>query len=144
MIGERLLGLDLGEKRVGVAISDELGLVASPVTTLPGGPGLATALGKVLADYGVKTVVVGLPVGMSGKEGPQAKTVRELAGALQTQLGFRLEWFDERLSSTVAERALIAQGTRRERRKERIDAMAAAVILQGYLDAQRWKSGARS
>lgn len=138
---ERLLGLDIGGKRIGVAISDEMGSIASPLTMIDAGGDVAAELGVLINRYGIARLVVGLPIGLSGREGPQAKEVRAVADALAADLQIEIVYSDERLSSAVAEHALITQGTRREKRKQHIDAMAAAVILQGYLDAQRWKTG---
>lgn len=138
---ERLLGLDIGGKRIGVAISDEMGSIASPLTMIDAGGDVPAELGVLINRYGIARLVVGLPIGLSGREGPQAKEVRAVADALAADLQIEIVYSDERLSSAVAEHALITQGTRREKRKQHIDAMAAAVILQGYLDAQRWKTG---
>lgn len=138
---ERLLCLDIGGKRIGVAVSDELGMIASPVKTIDAKTNVVAELKSLIDSYGVRRLVVGLPVGMSGKEGPQAAEVREIAENLRQKLDVEIIYSDERLSSAVADQALIRQGTRREKRKQHIDAMAAAVILQGYLDTQRWKLG---
>jgi putative Holliday junction resolvase len=120
----RVLGLDVGSKRIGVAVSDELGAIASPV-------------GFVVRGRGDRArFVAGLPAGLSGREGPQAADTRAYAEALAAELGVPLDYWDERLTTAIAERSLIASGTRRDKRRERIDAVAAAVMLQGYLDAQ--------
>jgi putative Holliday junction resolvase len=89
-------------------------------------------------------LIIGLPVGLSGREGPQAAEVRHYADQVATAIGegVAIEFWDERLSSTIAERTLIQAGTRRDRRRERIDAVAAAIILQGWLDAGRHRRGA--
>ncbi len=138
---ERLLGLDIGERRIGVAVSDELGMIASPIATIDARKDVAKELRELVEKYAVSRLIVGLPVGMSGREGPQAAEVRGIADELGKSLGVEIVYSDERLSSSVANQALIGQGTRRGKRKQQIDAMAAAVILQGYLDNERWKSG---
>ena len=138
---ERLFGLDIGERRIGVAVSDEMGMIASPIATIDARKDVAKELRVLMEKYGARRIIVGLPIGMSGREGPQAAEVREVAEELGKSLGIEIVYSDERLSSAVANQALIGQGTRREKRKQHIDAMAAAVILQGYLDNQRWKSG---
>lgn len=138
---ERLFGLDIGGKRIGVAVSDELGMIASPVKAIDARGDVAAEMRALMSEYGVSRLIVGLPVGMSGREGPQATEVRSVADDLGKTLGVDIVYSDERLSSAVANRALIGQGTRRNKRKQQIDAMAAAVILQGYLDNERWKSG---
>ena len=140
MNGERMLGLDIGSKRIGVAISDEMGMLASPVGMVERGKNDRAAFRKLIAEWQPGRLVAGLPTGMSGREGPQAAETRAYADALAAELDLPLDYWDERLSTTVAERSLIEAGVRRERRKEKIDAMAAAVMLQGYLDHQRFRS----
>jgi len=137
----RLLGLDIGGRRIGVAISDELGVIASPVAMVPRGPNVARELRDLVAKYGAIGLIAGLPVGMSGREGPQAADIRAYTDAIATDVGLPLEYWDERLTTSIAERSLIASGTRRDKRKQQVDAVAAAVILQSYLDHQRWSSG---
>lgn len=141
MIGERLLGLDIGERRIGVALSDEMGMIASPLMTIQTSGNVAGEVRALIDRYGIKRIVVGLPISLSGREGQQAKTVRAVADDLAKQLEIEIVYSDERMSSSVAEQALISQKTRRDKRKQHIDNMAAAVILQGYLDEQRWKAG---
>ncbi len=136
----RLLGLDIGGKRIGVAISDELGMIASPVAMVLRGPRSTQELRDLAAKYGAVRIIAGLPVGMSGREGPQAADVREYTDAIAQEVGLPLEYWDERLSTSIAERSLIASGTRRDKRKVQVDAVAAAVILQSYLDHLRWSS----
>lgn len=136
---ERLLGLDIGDRRIGVAISDEMGMIASPLTMIPTHTDVLGTLQELIAQYRITRLVVGLPIGLSGREGPQAKRVRDDAAEIADALGITIEFYDERLSTSVAEQSLIAQGTRRDKRKGLIDAAAAAVILQGYLDNARWK-----
>jgi putative Holliday junction resolvase len=138
MIG-RMLGLDIGDRRIGVAISDELGTIASPVGLIRREADVAGEVRALVAEYGAVRVVAGLPIGLSGREGPQALAVRGFVDELAEQLDVPVEFYDERLSTAVAERSLIAGGTRRAKRREKVDAVAAAVILQGYLDHQRWR-----
>lgn len=138
MIG-RMLGLDIGERRIGIAVSDELGTIASPVGMIQRTGDVASELRALISQYNAVRLVAGLPVGLNGREGPQAATVRQYTDALAAEIDVPLEYWDERLSTTVAERSLIAGGTRRNKRKHKIDAVAAAVILQGYLENQRWQ-----
>jgi putative Holliday junction resolvase len=140
MITGRLLGLDVGSKRIGVAVSDELGMLASPLVMVLRGRNDRAEFSKLVNDFKPEKLIVGLPTGLSGREGPQAAETRSYADALATHLQLPIEYWDERLSSTVAERTLIEAGVRREQRKEKIDAMAAAVMLQGYLDRQRFRT----
>ena len=138
---ERLLGLDIGERRIGVAISDEMGMIASPLMTVQTSGNVVEEMRSLIVKYNVARIVVGLPIGLSGREGPQARIVRGVADQLAKSLEIDIVYSDERMSSAVAEQALISQKTRRDKRKQHIDNMAAAVILQGYLDEQRWKAG---
>lgn len=138
----RAMGLDVGERRVGVAIADELGLIASPLAVVQRRAGDVAEILALARDRGADRVIVGLPTGMSGREGPQAAAVRAFVDELRAAEDAcpAIEFWDERLTTAVAERALRAQGARRTRAKGAVDAMAAAVILQGYLDAARARS----
>ncbi|MBW3633097.1 MAG: Holliday junction resolvase RuvX [Chloroflexi bacterium] len=133
------MGLDVGERRIGVAIGDELDLISSPLTIVQRRDGDLAELRDLALAKGIDRIVVGLPTGLSGREGPQAALVREFADALVAALrpGTTVEFWDERLTTAVAERTLRESGTWRRRRKGEVDAVAAAVILQGYLDARR-------
>lgn len=134
-----MLGLDIGERRIGVAVSDELGILASPVGFVTRGPREEDDLRALVARYRPVRLVAGLPVGLSGREGPQAAVTRAFADALAATLGLPLDYWDERLSTAIAERNLIAGKTRRAKRRQEVDAAAAAVILQGYLDHTKWR-----
>jgi putative Holliday junction resolvase len=137
--GGRVLALDVGDRRIGVAVSDESGTIASPLATVARGREDLAAIGRLVTERQISRLVVGLPTGLSGREGPQATKVRAFAAELAAVLGpdLPIEFWDERLTTTIAERSLIEAGTSRARRRERIDAVAAAVILQGYLEATR-------
>lgn len=133
------MGLDVGERRVGVAISDELGAIATPLATVQRGPRDREEIDRLVREWNVSQLVVGMPTGLSGREGPQAALVRAFAAKLEQELDPAVEvvYWDERLTTSIAERSMIEAGTSRARRKERIDAVAAAVLLQSYLDAAR-------
>ena len=139
--GRRAVGLDVGEVRVGVAVSDEGRLIASPASMVRRGPSALGDLRRLVASWDAGTVVIGLPRGMSGREGPQAATVRAFAAQLAEALGPTVEiaFWDERLSTAAAERPLRASGGKRARKSGEVDAVAAAVILQGWLDAARFR-----
>jgi putative holliday junction resolvase len=145
MIG-RVLAVDVGTRRLGVAVSDPTGTVASPLTTVPRRTPAedAKALAALAGEHAATTVVVGLPVTLAGREGPAAKAVRawldELA-ALLPELDLQLA--DERLSTVAAERALVGGGVRRRARREVVDQVAASVFLQTWLDARRREGGDR-
>lgn len=141
----RALALDVGTRTIGLAVSDPDGIVASAWETLPRRgevADVAELLARITARE-VGRVIVGLPLELDGREGHRAKRVLRLCEALREQLGARtgapvevLTW-DERFSTAAAERALIEADVSRARRKEKIDAVAAQIILQGWLDAQR-------
>lgn len=133
---ERILGLDVGGKRTGIAVADELGLIASPVGFITRGRNDRAELRALVARFGITRLVAGLPSSLSGREGQQAADVRDYAEELAADLDLPLIYWDERLTTTIAERALIDRGVTRARRKEQIDAVAAAVMLQNYLDTQ--------
>lgn len=134
-----MLGLDIGERRIGVAVSDELGILASPVGFVARGPREEDELRALVARYQPVRLVAGLPVGLSGREGPQAAATRQFAERLAATLDLPLAYWDERLSTVIAERGLIASKTRRARRRLEVDAAAAAVILQSYLDHAKYQ-----
>lgn len=131
------MGLDVGARRVGVAVSDELGMIASPVTSVDLKREGVAGLRALIDQYRPRKLVVGLPTSMRGTEGAQAAETRSFARELQEQTGLAVTYWDERLTTALAERALVATGHRRRARKERVDAVAAALILQSYLDSGR-------
>ena len=100
------------------------------------GPRDRTDFRTIIARYGITRIVAGLPSSLSGREGPQAADVRSYAEELAKDLNLPVDYWDERLTSAMAERALIDSGARRSKRREQIDAVAAAIMLQNYLDAQ--------
>ncbi|MBK9715581.1 MAG: Holliday junction resolvase RuvX [Kouleothrix sp.] len=135
----RVLALDVGERRIGVALSDPTRVLASPFTTLRAQP-RARVLGEIAAlvqRNEVAEVVVGLPLTLSGEIGPQALIVQAFAAELQQALAVPVHLLDERLTSVAAERMMIDLGLRPEQRKARIDEVAASIILQDFLDARR-------
>jgi len=135
------MALDVGEKRIGVAISDEGGSIATPLTIIARGKGRSdlAEVARLAGEWEVDALVVGLPTGMSGREGPQAAATRAYADRLAEALGPELPLFfwDERLTTAIADRVMRERGTRRADRQGQRDAIAAAVILQGYLDSRR-------
>lgn len=133
----RALGIDVGERRIGVALCDELGLLATPLTTIQVRGQELTELARIARERDVALVVVGLPRSLSGQEGPQARVVRDFAARLAPYLAVPLAFWDERFTTAEAERVLLARGLSREQRRARIDAVAAAILLQDYLDARR-------
>src|SRR5690349_21066721 len=130
----RSLAIDVGGKRIGIAVSDEMGMIASPVAMVLRGDRSAAEIRDHATRLGAVRLVVGMPVGMSGREGPQAADVRAFVDAIAADVDLPIEYWDERLTTSIAEKSLIAGGSRRDKRKLQVDAVAAAVILQGYLD----------
>lgn len=130
----RVLGVDYGTKRIGIAISDELGLTARPLDVVARGE-LDEALRRITDEYEIRTVVVGLPTGLSGNEGASAKGARELGAMIEHNLEVTVEFVDERFTSRMADAALLESGMKRQSRKEATNKVAAAIILQTYLDA---------
>ncbi|WP_300019493.1 Holliday junction resolvase RuvX [Pseudonocardia sp.] len=141
MIGRgRRLGVDVGSVRIGVAVSDPDGLIATPLVTVPrdveGGSDVA-ALAALVSDHDVVGVVVGLPRTLAGREGPAAEAAREFVTALEPALAVPVELSDERLTTVVATRQMRESGRRGRRQRAVVDQVAAVGILQGWLDRHR-------
>ena len=130
----RVMAFDPGSKRIGVAVSDPLRIVASPLTVID-----ATdpweEIEELIHEYAPTDVVVGLPVSLSGAEGPAAERARAFGEELERRTGRSIHWVDERFTTQKAEEALIEGGVRRRQRKDTVDKVAAAVILQHYLSS---------
>ena len=133
----RILALDVGDRRLGVAVSDPLGMWARPLTVITRRSREQDfqAIARLVKEQGAARVVVGHPVTMSGEVGPQARRVERYAAALAERLGVPVVLWDERLSTAEAERLLRESGESSRQYRGRLDAVAAAVILQSYLDA---------
>jgi putative Holliday junction resolvase len=133
----RFLGLDVGDARIGVALSDETATLASGLVTLARvGPRRdVKVLAGLVREHRVGTVVVGLPLRLDGSVGPQAEKIETFAESLRRALDVPVVTWDERLSSVAADELLAEAGVRRRDRKSRIDQAAAVLILQGYLDS---------
>ena len=135
----RVLSLDVGQRRIGVALSDALGLTAQPLTVLErrGTTADLDALAALVAQHQVETIVVGLPLTMRGERGPQAQRAASFADTLRRKVSVPVELADERLTTVQGERALLETDTSRRKRKQVIDQIAAQLILQQYLDVSR-------
>jgi putative holliday junction resolvase len=135
----RVLGLDIGSKRIGVAMSDELGFTAQGMETLmsKGDEADLDRIVCIIQDHGVSAVVVGMPYNMNGTEGPQAQKVRALMERLSERIALPVHEWDERLSTAAADRTLLEADMSRSKRRKVVDKIAAVLILQGYLDRQR-------
>ena len=131
----RSLGIDLGAKRVGIALSDSLNIIASPLKTLTfnNQKDLLRQIELVISEFNVKTIVLGLPLNMSGIDTPQTKKVREFKSCLSI-FNLPIVYEDERLSSVSAKKSMIIQSVKTGHKKSEIDMRAAAIILQQHLD----------
>jgi putative Holliday junction resolvase len=137
----RVLALDFGSRRIGVAVSDPLGITAQQLSAIrrEGDRKDIEAIAVVAREYGVETVVIGLPLLPGGTEGTQAARARAFARKIHERLGLPVVPWDERFTTAQAERHLIEAGMRREKRKEVRDSLAAALLLQSALDARNRK-----
>ena len=135
----RVLAVDPGTKRVGVAVSDPSGTIAQALTTVQAEPQdtLADRLAGIVREQEAGRIVVGLPRRMDGSEGPEAKSARALAEALRHSAKVPVELVDERLTTVAAERSMIDAGARRSKRRASVDQVAATLLLQSHLDRKR-------
>src|SRR5947207_10847008 len=133
----RILALDHGTKRIGVALSDELKMIASPLEFIPADPfvDVLARLKELIREKEVELILIGMPRNMDGSYGPAALKVQDFAAALKNAITIPIKMWDERLTSAQANRFLIEGNVRREKRKERVDKTAAAILLQSYLDS---------
>lgn len=134
----RVLALDIGDARCGIAVSDPAGRVASPVCVLPAAEvaAHASSFQRVLEDWEPEELLFGLPLTLAGEEGPQAAHVREVAAGIQKRTGLPAQFVDERLSSKEAKRELREMGYDERRMKGKVDMIAAALFLQAWLDSR--------
>ena len=133
----RILAIDHGSKRMGIAVSDELKMIAQPLEFIPAEP-FAACLERIqviLREKEVEMILVGMPRNMDGSYGPAAQKVRDFVVALQSAVTVPIKTLDERLTSVQANRLLVQANVRREERKQKVDKMAAAILLQSYLDS---------
>jgi putative Holliday junction resolvase len=136
----RVMALDWGERRIGLALSDETQLIASPLETLTRRPGKRFPMPRFLAlvaEHRPVGIVVGLPLGLDGGEGPSTAAARELATLVGTRTGLPVAFQDERLTSVQVQEAIREMGGSARGRREEVDALAAVVILQNWLDERR-------
>lgn len=136
---ERILGLDIGDKTIGVAVSDPLGFTAQGITTIKRFSNKEdySKLKELIDEYEIKKVVVGLPKNMNDTLGPQSEKVVKFATKLKNKYGVEIIYQDERMTTISAERILIEGNVRRENRKKYIDKIAAVFILQSYLNCRK-------
>ena len=130
----KLLGLDHGDKRFGIALSDAGKVIATPRRVVEGVAAFWDAIGSLVEEEDIEAVVLGLPLNMDGSEGPRARKVIEFSRELEKRTGLQVYFWDERLSSFEAESILSEAGVHGRRRKGKVDMVAAQIILQGYLN----------
>lgn len=137
----RYLGIDYGTKRVGIAISDGLGLMARPLEVASASD-VISRVEDIVSTYGVTRLIIGLPTALGGHEGVSAEGARRLGDQLAAATGLEVEYIDEKFTSRMAEGALLEKGMKRRQRRETVDKVAAAIILQEYLDnrGREWNS----
>ena len=131
----RALGIDFGSERVGLALGDEIGMLATPLEVVPAKEALARIV-AIVAERQVGTIVLGMPRNMNGTYGPAAEAARRFGEALAARVPARVEFWDERLTTRFVERMMIEADLSRKRRREVVDKLAAQQILQSWLDAQ--------
>jgi len=133
----RILALDHGTKRIGVAVSDEMKVIASPLEHIPAEPfaDFLARLKEIVREKEVELIVIGMPRNMDGSYGPAALKVQEFVAVLKDAITIPIKTLDERLTTVQAQKFLIQGNVRREKRKEKVDKTAAAILLQGYLDS---------
>ena len=141
--GRRFLGLDLGTKTIGLALCDTAGTIASPLSTIKRTKFTADAeaLLDIIQEHEVGGLVLGLPMNMDGSEGPRCQSTRQFAKNLSAKTDVPITFWDERLSTSAVTRTLIEADMSRKRRSEVVDKMAAAYILQGFLDRMKFGQG---
>ncbi|WP_027414953.1 Holliday junction resolvase RuvX [Aneurinibacillus terranovensis] len=135
----RIMGLDVGEKTIGVAVSDEMGWTAQGIETIrrEGKNKDFGRLEELIKEYDIEEIVVGLPKNMNGSIGPRGQACEAFARSLRQRTDLPVRMWDERLTTMAAERMLISADVSRKKRKQVIDKMAAVMILQNYLDAKK-------
>jgi putative Holliday junction resolvase len=132
-----ILGIDFGRARIGLAISDELRLLAHPLETLPASKDAIKRIAEIIRERKIDEIVVGVPRHMSGEIGEAAKEALEFASRLRAQVSCPVETWDERLTTVAAERALRGAGKKTRKTRHLVDQVAAQMILQSYLDRER-------
>ncbi len=140
MSSSRVLGIDYGTARIGVSLSDPLGIIAQPLETLKNDATAIERLAKLIKQHGATLVVVGMPLNLKGQKAHKAQEVEQFVARLKDQTGVAAVLWDERFTSTIAQQTLLSLGTKKKERrtdKGRVDAMAAAIILQSFLDSAK-------
>lgn len=135
---QRIVALDIGTVRIGVAVSDPLGMFAQGVAVLRADTDWMKELDKIVREYDSPKILVGMPRRTDGSEGPEAVRMREIAAEIKTYFNdLAVEFWDERFTTTIAQQALLEADVSRKDRKQKVDKIAAALLLQSYLDSGR-------
>lgn len=136
---DKILGVDFGDQRTGLAVSDALGMLANGIGYVNSNymPKTVLLVAEKAKEYGVSKIVVGLPINMNGTHGPRAEHAKEFASLLGEETGLPVEMFDERCSTMAAHQILNFTDTRGKKRKTAVDTLSAQIILQNYLDSKR-------
>ena len=140
LCNKRLLGVDFGHVRIGLSISDPLQIIAQPFTTLGNEPGIIARICDIVVKEAIGLIVVGMPLNLKGKKGKKAQEVEKFIDEIKNATKVEVVHWDERFTTSIAHQTLLTMGTKRdERRKKkgRVDSMAAAIMLQGFLDSQK-------
>jgi putative holliday junction resolvase len=135
-MGTRILGIDYGSRRIGIAVSDPLNIIARCVTVIPNSPKMIGEIRRIVEEFGAERIVVGVPFNLKGMQGSKAEEVEEFIRLLASELTVEIIRQDERFTSRIARQTLLDMnvGKKKRRSKGTIDEMASALILQGYLD----------
>jgi len=137
---KRIMGLDFGTTRIGISLSDPLQIIAKPFATIDNGRGMIGQICDIVRDENVGLVVVGMPLNLKGEKGKKAQEVEEFIGKIRKATDVEVVYWDERFTTLIAHQTLLSMGTKREERrnkKGRVDSMAAAILLQGFLDSRK-------
>ncbi|MDP2884581.1 MAG: Holliday junction resolvase RuvX [Ignavibacteria bacterium] len=137
---KRIMGLDFGTTRIGISLSDPLQIIAKPFTTIENRHGMIGKIREIVRDENVGLIVVGMPLNLKGEKGKKAQEVDEFIGKIRAAIHVEVIHWDERFTTLIAHQTLLSMGTKREERrtkKGRVDSMAAAILLQGFLDSRK-------
>lgn len=134
---QRILGIDYGSQRVGLSLSDPLGIIAQPIEALKNDSSLFIYLQQITSRENVKLIVVGMPLNLKGQHAQKADEVQKFIELLKTKLDIEVVVWDERFTTTIAHKTMLSMGTKKKERQKkdgRVDSMSAAIMLQGFLD----------
>jgi putative holliday junction resolvase len=137
---QRVLGIDYGSHRVGLSLSDPLGLIAQPIDAIKNDPSLYRNIKEITVRENVRIIVIGMPLNLKGQKAQKANEVSVFIDRLKNEIDLEIVTLDERFTTSIAQKTMISMGTKRKERQQkngRIDSMAAAIILQDYLDSKK-------